>query len=319
VFDTRVLPVDERFEAWVERMGRTHAPMDLHSDRTADYRGRQRVFALGEVTVWPATFDPLVFRRTPKLIRQSDPESYHLSLLLRGAGGAVWGGRQLAYGLHDFHVNDSSRSWEIHTGDDPVTLVGLELPRALVPLPAGRARRVIGQQVSGNDGIGALLAQFLVRLASDTGSYQPSDAPRLGIVAADLVAAVFAHVLEGDVRLPPETHGRTLTLRIKAFIHANLGDAELTPARIAAAHYISRSYLHRLFQPEGVTVAAFVRRQRLEQARRDLADPAQRALPVHAVAARWGFPRAAEFSRAFRTAYGMAPSEHRHAAGGRIA
>jgi AraC-like DNA-binding protein len=58
-------------------------------------------------------------------------------------------------------------------------------------------------------------------------------------------------------------------------------------------------------------VASYIRDQRLENARRDLADPALRAMPVHTVAARWGFPRAAEFTRAFRTAHGVPPSELR--------
>jgi AraC-like DNA-binding protein len=35
---------------------------------------------------------------------------------------------------------------------------------------------------------------------------------------------------------------------------------------------------------------------------------------VHAVAARWGFPRAAEFTRAFRSAYGVPPGELREQA-----
>jgi AraC-like DNA-binding protein len=151
-------------------------------------------------------------------------------------------------------------------------------------------------------------------LASDTGSYQPSDGPRLGTVLADLVTAVFAGALDAEVLLPPETRSRTLILRIKAFIRRHLSDQELTPARIAAAHHISRSHLYRLFQAEGLTVASYIRDQRLENARRDLADPALRAMPVHAVAARWGFPRAAEFTRAFRAAHGVPPSELRRQA-----
>ncbi|MEU1043432.1 helix-turn-helix domain-containing protein [Streptomyces sp. NPDC005551] len=314
VFRTVDLPVGDRFEAWTERLGRTHAPMELASDRTADYRAQQRLIQLGDVTVWPATFDQLVFRRTAKLIRRSDPEVLHLSLLLRGEAAATWDGRDVAYGAHDFHVNCSSRSYEIFTGPDPVSSIGVEIPRALVALPAHRTDGMIGRRISGREGFGALLRQFLVQVASDTGSFQPSDAPRLGTVVADLVTAVAAHGADSDVRLPPETHSRTLTLRIKAFIRHHLGDHELTPARIAAAHHISRSYLHRLFQAEGVTVASYVRDQRLRNARRDLTDPALRTQPVHAVAARWGFPRAAEFSRAFRTAYGVPPSELRQQA-----
>lgn len=314
VFRTTDLAAGERFEAWAERMGRTHAPMQLDSDRIADYRGHQRVIDLGDVTLWPATFDHLVFRRTPKLVRQSDPETCHLSLLLKGEGAADWGRRQTAYRIHDFHTNSSSRPWEIHTGSDPVTIVGVEMPRALLALPAHHTDRVLGHLISGREGIGALLAQFLIQLVSDTSAYQPGDAPRLGTVVVDLVTAALAQAADADLRLPPETHSRTLTLRVKSFIGRHLGDPGLTPARIAAAHHISRSYLYRLFQTEGLTVASYIRDQRLANARRELLDPRLSALPIHAVAARWGFPRAAEFTRAFRTAYGAAPSAVREQA-----
>ncbi|MFI0484918.1 helix-turn-helix domain-containing protein [Actinomadura sp. 9N215] len=55
----------------------------------------------------------------------------------------------------------------------------------------------------------------------------------------------------------------------------------------------------------------WIRTQRLECARRDLADLAQRATPVQALAARWGFAHASDFSRAFRRAYGMSPRDYR--------
>jgi AraC-like DNA-binding protein len=308
------LPECDRFEAWTERMGRTHAPMQLASDRAADYRGEQRIIGLGDVIVWPATFDHLVFRRTPKLVRQSDPEVYHLSLLLKGEASADWGRRQAAYRVNEFHTNSSSSSYDIHTGPEPVTMVGVEIPRSLVAVPGHRADQVIGRRISGREGIGALLAQFLLHLVSDTAAYRPTDAPRLGVVAADLVTAVFAHAVDADPGLPPESRGRTLFLQIKAFIGRRLDDPDLTPAVIAAAHHVSRSYLYRLFQAEGLAVASYIRDQRLEHARRDLADPRLRSLPVHAVAARWGFPRAAEFTRAFRSAYGVPPGELREQA-----
>lgn len=311
VFRTTDLPVSDRFEAWTERMGRTHAPMRLSSDRHADYHGCQRLITLGDVVVWPATFDHLVFRRTPKLIRQSDPETYHLSLLLKGEGAADWGRQQAAYRMNDFHINSSSRSWEVLTGSEPVTVLGVEVPRALVAVPDRRADQVLGSLLSGREGIGALLSQFLRQLVADTSSYQPSDASRLGTVVTDLVTALFAHTVDADPRLPPETRERTLALQVKTFIHRHLDDPDLTPAGIAAAHHVSRSYLYRLFQAEGLTVASYIRDQRLENARRDLADPRLRALPIRAVAARWGYPRAAEFTRAFRTAYGLPPSELR--------
>lgn len=120
-------------------------------------------------------------------------------------------------------------------------------------------------------------------------------------------------MLEVEAALPPETRHRALTERIRAFIRQNLHDPELTPPVIAAVHHISLSYLHRLFQEEvrGETVAAWIRSQRLEGARHDLADPALHATPIHAIATRWGLPRSSGFTRVFRTAYGLSPREYR--------
>ncbi|MBL1096927.1 helix-turn-helix domain-containing protein [Streptomyces coffeae] len=311
VFRTEEVAAADRFDSWVERMGRTHAPMELRSDHTEDYRASQRVLGLGPVVVWPSEFQPVVFRRTRKLIRQSDPEMYHLSLLLHGTGAGVWGHHETAYRPLDLHVNSSSLDYELHSTGNPVRTVGVEIPQALVPLSHDKVRRIIARPMSAREGVGALLSGFLTQLAADTSAYRPSDAPRLGRVASDLVASLFAHVLEDENALPPETHQRSLTLRIQAFIRAHLHDPGLTPGSIAAAHHISVSYLHRLFQDEEDTVADGIRRLRLEAAHRDLTDPALGTTPIHAIATRWGFPRASTFSRAYRAAYGTTPKDHR--------
>ncbi|MBD0734780.1 helix-turn-helix domain-containing protein [Streptomyces sp. CBMA29] len=311
VFRSEDLAVEDRFDAWRECMNRTHAPMRLESECAADFTAHQRLIGLGAVSVWPATFEQLVFLRTPKLIRQSDPEVYHLSLLLSGEAGVTWGREENSYAAFDIHTNDSSRPYEIWTGHGSISSVGVEIPKVLLPLPQHRLDKVIGRHITGREGVGALLAQFLTQLAADTVPYAPSDGPRLGAVLVDLVAALLAHALDAEAALTPETRTRALTLRVKSFIRQNLHDPELTPRHIAAVHHISRSYLHRLFQAEAETVASYIRRLRLEGARRDLADPALLETPIHLIAARWGFPRAADFSRAYRAVHGAAPTDHR--------
>ncbi|MFJ9818150.1 helix-turn-helix domain-containing protein [Streptomyces sp. NPDC101151] len=314
VFRSDDVPVQDRFDYWVELLGRTHAPMELLSDHAEDFHASQRVLDVGAVTVWSARFQPLVFRRTPKLIRQSDPEAYHLSFVLRGTGAGIWRHRETRYKPYDLFINSSSLPNDVHSSGDPVTTMALEVPKALLPLSRDMAGRIVGAPVSGREGMGALLTGFLTQLTADTAGYRPADRARLGTVLVDLVAALFAHVLEAGDSLPPETHRRTLVLRIQAFIREHLHDPCLTPATVAAAHHISTSYLHRLFRDEDATVAAWIRRLRLEAARRDLTAPGFRTAPIHAIAARWGFPRATDFSRAYRTAYGTTPQAHRHQA-----
>lgn len=74
--------------------------------------------------------------------------------------------------------------------------------------------------------------------------------------------------------------------------------------------------VHQLFHDEGLTVGGYIRGRRMERCRRDLADPALASHPVAAIAARWGFTNAADFTRAFRAAHGMPPAAYRRSARG---
>ncbi|MEU1572607.1 helix-turn-helix domain-containing protein [Streptomyces collinus] len=100
-------------------------------------------------------------------------------------------------------------------------------------------------------------------------------------------------------------------MRVKDHILRHLADPGLAPPAIAAAHFVSVRYLHKLFQSEGVTVGEWIRTQRLERCRRDLLRSPAPGDGVAAVARRWGFTSPSHFSRAFRAAYGVAPREWR--------
>lgn len=184
--------------------------------------------------------------------------------------------------------------------------------RSLLGLSVDASQRLVARPVDGRSGFGGLLAQFLIAMASDSNTYKPEDLPRLSTIAYDLMAALVAHHLETEAALPEDSRTRTLLLRIERFITEYLHDPDLTPGSIAVAHHISVGYLHRLFSSRDTTVAAWIRRQRLEHARRDLTDTALAGVPIHQIAARWGFKDHATFTRAFRTAYGAAPKDCRH-------
>jgi AraC-like DNA-binding protein len=136
--------------------------------------------------------------------------------------------------------------------------------------------------------------------------YSPGDLPRLGNLTLDMFDAVLAHVLEPDHRVLPTQ--QALLAQVFAYLHEHLGDPDLSPDTLAAAHHISTSYLHRLFASRELTVAATIRSMRLERARRDLTDARLVHLPIHRIAARWGFRDHATFTRAFRTRYGVPPT-----------
>ncbi|MEV7010079.1 helix-turn-helix domain-containing protein [Streptosporangium sp. NPDC051022] len=100
--------------------------------------------------------------------------------------------------------------------------------------------------------------------------------------------------------------------RIRAYIDDHLGDPDLSPEAIAAAHHISTRYLYKLFARQGTSVARWVRQRRLERCRRDLSDPRLGGRAVGEVGAHWGFSDSSYFSRVFRETYGCSPRAYRH-------
>ncbi|MFJ5779008.1 AraC family transcriptional regulator [Streptomyces sp. NPDC093094] len=316
MFRSEDMPAEERFERWRELLDGTRSSEITRTD-ASEFRARCRLSELGAVTVLQVACTPTRYRRSERMVRRADPERYHLSLCLDGEMALDHTGSTGIFRGGDLHLVDSSHPYDLQLEAGPgsrlVTGVGVDFPKALLPLPAHRVHEAVGRGLSGREGLGALLAEFLVGLEHQSERLRPADAPRLGTVVLDLLSAWLAQVLETESALSPEAHGTVMAERVLAFIRQNLHDPELTPPVIADAHHISLSYLHRIFQQQmpGQTVSAWIRARRLEGARRDLADSSLRGVPIHAVAARWGLPAASGFTRVFRAAYGLSPREFR--------
>ncbi|WP_258382422.1 helix-turn-helix domain-containing protein [Streptomyces sp. NTH33] len=312
-FRTENLPVAERFGSWHDMTARALIPNAIRSDHEADFRASARVLDLGAVQVSALTYPSLETRRSARLIRQSDPDSYQLMLGLRGGHRILQAGRDTTSGPGEVMLYDTSRPWHGWTaaGADTVKGVMVQFPRALLPLPADGLDRLIAVRLPGREGVGAVLSGYLTQLTAGAAAYTAADGARLATCTLDLLTAFLAHHLDAAASMPPETHHRALLMQIHAFIQQHLGDPDLSPGAVAAAHHISLRSLHRLFRDQDTTVAGWIRARRLERCRRDLADPLLSNQSIHALAARWGFANPAHFSRAFRAVYGLGPQDYR--------
>ncbi|MET7481346.1 helix-turn-helix domain-containing protein [Streptomyces sp. NPDC005648] len=314
------LPRSDRFDWWCDLVDRTLAPTRLSSGRADDFRASALFLDLGVARVSALSVPALRSRRTPALIRRSDPETFGLALVTHGTTGMSGYGHDTGLGRGDFLLYDTSRPYDAWAGTDRGTagLAVVHLPVAAVLLPPDRTRTLLGRRLPGDGGIGAVLRPFLEGLVTGSRRWSPQDAARLGSVTLDLATAFLAHHLDLGDRLPAETGREVLMGRIHAFIERHLGDPGLSPSSVASAHHISLRYLHRLFEQQGSTIGAWIRLRRLERCRRDLSDLHRHHEPIHAVAARWGFTHPEQFSRQFRAAYGMTPRDWRRYAAGTV-
>ncbi|MDF2052227.1 helix-turn-helix domain-containing protein [Arthrobacter sp. Cr_A7] len=310
---TENLAVAERFDAYRTAISEAFVPLDAAIAAGPSFQAVLRREDLGQLSVSDISATGHVVVRTAQSIRAGDPECYKLGLQVNGYSVVSQDGREAALTPGDFALYDTSRPYTL-SFDQSYRMMVVMFPRALLRLPERPVSALTARRVSGRQGIGALLSPFLVGLGRQLTASNPAVNVHLGDTLLDLLAATFAEQLQLGSVVSPETHQSALTLKIHAFIDARLGDAELSPSQIAAAHHISVRYLHRLFEVEDHTVNGWIRTRRIERCRRDLTDPRYNSRSVSVIAARWGLLNPAHFSRLFKAAYGMAPGEYRSAA-----
>ena len=318
---TDAVPPAERLEFVQALTASTWVPMECRADNgPAGYWGEFRASGLGAMQVVVLDVMPITVRRTPALISQQDPDMLKMLLV---CGDSPWvvdqGGQQALLAKAEFALYDTRRPYEVNCGvgqDLPTRALTFMFEPSLLPLSRSRLRDMLAVRFPATAGLGDLTAQFLLQLARNIDNYSPAEAARLSAAALEVLATRLARELDLGAWGTPEARRHALLTTVQGFINQHLGDAWLAPAAIAAAHHMSLRSLHQLFHDEGLTVGGWIRRRRLEACRRDLADPALTSSPVAAIAARWGFPSAADFSRAFRAVHGMPPAEYRRSARG---
>jgi AraC-like DNA-binding protein len=166
----------------------------------------------------------------------------------------------------------------------------------------------VARMLTPGDGIEAGLIEVVRDFASGTAQGRLSAQARLALLVARLArprdaapATASAPAGQSDARL-----AAALALIGERFAEPlTMGDcaraAGMSPTRFA----------HRFRERTGYAPMEYLRRLRVERARRLLSDP---SLSVKEVAARCGFPDQYHFSRVFRQTDGLPPSQYREAA-----
>ncbi|MFD0787112.1 hypothetical protein ACFQZ8_24700, partial [Micromonospora azadirachtae] len=115
--DTTVEAPGDRFALWVEMAGRVSAPVAFTSDHAADFHGYARMIDLGGIGLTRFRYQSLVGRRTPRLIRQADPEVYQIALATSGNCAISASRRDTAIPVGDFTLVDWGRPHDLtHAG-----------------------------------------------------------------------------------------------------------------------------------------------------------------------------------------------------------
>jgi AraC family transcriptional activator of tynA and feaB len=226
---------------------------------------------------------------------QDTENSLRLYVVRRGAWTLRYGSEKITLGTGRFMVRRSPG------------LIGFEmLPRTsglTVRLPAEIAEEASKPIIGSAAAPEARLLSAYASVLHDT----VGDLTEAGLSAArnaliELARGVVHSYVDGaEPALAP-----ALVLAARELADQRLTQSELTPGMLARELNVSVRTLSRAFASTTESVGAYLRRRRLEEARRELAA----GFTVTQVAARWQFADSSHFVRAFRKRYGHTPTEH---------
>jgi AraC-like DNA-binding protein len=297
-----------RLGVWRDLIRDHFVSLDVAAPRADSFRGRVRTVELGDLRVAEVASIPQSAHRTPALARHDRDRYFQLGLLTGGSARLTQDGRACDLRPGDFAIYETDRpfTWDLGTAGDPWRLLVFTWPRDAVALADHESADLTARHLAGDDGFSGVVSRMLRDLAGNAAAIAG------GTEAADLAHRVAGlAITAAGTALPRQALPAEVGLRarIESYMRANLADPTLCPDAIAAAHFISTRHLHRLFAANGAgggrTVAQWLREERLDRARRDLAAGHGR---VAEVGRRWGFSDPAVFSRSFKATYGISPS-----------
>lgn len=302
---TSLLPPSDRADFWHDAVSRTFVPLEVTLHEEAPSTATISSSRLGFLQISTVSAGPQTVTRKPRMIARDGKEHLTLTLLHRGVAERSQDGRDTVVRPGQFSLSDSRRPFS-KTLRQAFSFTSFHFPRSVLGVTDVDLCAVTATAFGQDGASSALLAGHLKRLTRSAESLTPAQGRRLAMITCDLLACV---IQEREHRPQAPAAGHALLTRVKEHVLRHLDDPDLDPTGIAAAHHVSVRYLHKLFEPEGITVSRWIQQQRLERCHRELARATTYAPSVAAVAHRWGFTSPSHFSRVFRLAYGTTPRE----------
>lgn len=297
---------------WGELLSGSFSSFSFEAARPAQFRGSMGVRSIAGIDFIEMRTGEHVARRETSGIGLDERPDYLVCLQVAGTGEFLQDGRAAALRAGDLTVFDTTRATTVVSSDGYRNLC-MKFPQRALGIPDARMNQLTATRFRSDEGM-APAARGVLSTLNAVADTLPARSQYLAAHSAlDLMATLF----ESSLGLPDgraDRSRRALLDRMNDFIERHLSDPELSPRMIAAAHYVSLRQVHAVFSASGSTVSAGILDRRLERARRELADPALRDVPVARIGSRCGFATASGFGRAFKEAYGSTPAGYRHAA-----
>lgn len=304
-FSTAGMSAGRQFQCFRDAICESVIRLGARRPRPGPFAAEIRASRFGPIRLTEVRCDPVTIERTRLDIARESGGVFYVTLQLAGVGRVVQRGREAHLRAGDFTVLDSTEPYALHF-DAPVRRLVVEVPRHELQRRAGAGCDLRGIAFRrGDPGAGLAFDALRALFAEPAGT----DALHAKLASRVLDLAVTAMTAgRGDVRAVASDRLPDRLAGIREYAAAHLGDPDLSPLEAARANGISVRQLHQLFRATGRSFGTWVREQRLDRCRDEIADPAHASRSISEIAFSHGFNDAAHFSRAFSRRFGAAPS-----------
>lgn len=291
---------------WQDAVLATFCRVNIHSRAQDDFLGRIERHSFDEFDLLDIKVSPHTFERTPEYIVDDSCNDILINTIKSGYLKFYQFGREDIVGPGDMFLSDSASPFS-YLSNDPIAVQTFRIPRRFLTSQIPNVEDVSARKIDAEGHWSKALAAYI-------GALQASGRDHLSLQPA----SQFAEQIVSLVRLAigpsisdiSHHQAKTLT-RIRQAMRERLNEEGLSPREIANDVGISRSYLNLLLAKADTSFRRELDGMRIDLAMRMLG-PYGRRLSIKEVALQCGFANGAHFSRKFRAARGMPPSEYRH-------
>jgi AraC-like DNA-binding protein len=308
-FRSEEVSARKQFDYWRDFLCELFMEMVPTTDGKGSFRAAVDTGEFGRLTVATISAERHKVRRTQANIANSNTETILFHYQISGKSLFRQGEAEETILPGDIACMDAATPFELDLIDD-FRCITVKAPRTLFERRLGPQPTFPKARIRRDSEYGAILREYFKFSRRRIGNAEDEVEAALSMQFCETLALAQK---TGPVPICRHLDNETPALlgAVLSYLRNNLGDGELTPPKIANHFGIPLRYLHRLFEPVGLTLGQWLLQQRLNRCFDDLTDHQLDQTPISSIAYYRGFNDLSYFGRSFKTRYGATPREVR--------
>jgi AraC-like DNA-binding protein len=265
------------------------------------------VYDFGPITLGIATCPASILVRSAQTVARSGTNHFHVQFYRSNGFTVVIDGAEQQVQPGQICMLDLSRPVTLTTRgvDNLSAMIARDLLLPLIADPADVHGLVLPLDSEANVAVREHLEEMWAQGSNLTVAE--------GLEVSRSTAALLAGVIRANSQNRASTRAELRKSQFRAIcrrIDQQIGNPDLDPATLARQFHVTRATLYRMFEVHG-GINKYILGRRLAGVFSNLADPSQAQEQIATILYRWGFTNHTTAGRAFRSLYGMTPSQAR--------